>query len=234
MHGSVIWESKSQREVWEGHVTRCVRQGQDINVVFDCRDLGEGQITFTDTVGKQLVTSRFLYFGQKEAPQVSVCGALSSRLGLIVFEGTWTDPIDGLGTWQFYLEVEGIASLVASTVQDTPDSVANATALTQLVAKLAPSSFTEEYGFDIAPTRSGIYRVRECSQKSQDAFQYSSWNGTGWSSPQRTIEQVLEQRMTVPTEKLGESFSKVRSWQGLTEAGWHSMVAQIQNRRANM
>lgn len=226
MKGSVIWESKPQKEVWEGKITRCVCQGQGINVVFECPDLGEGQITFANVTGQQLAIGRFLYYGQHEATRVNVRGVLSGRPGIIVFEGAWTDPLDGTGEWQFFLEVDGIDSLVTNATPASLDSVAVAR-LTRLATTLSPRLFTEPYDFDVNPARPGIYHVREVGQRHQDPFRYSWWDGFSWSATQSTIERVLKQHSSECETRSSVSSPWVASWYGLTEEGWNAMRAQL-------
>jgi len=227
MQGSVIWESKAQGEVWEGKVTRCVVRGEDINVVFDCKELGEGQLTLTNMTGQQLVIGRFLYYGRHEATRVSVRGGLSGRLNVIVFEGAWTDPLDGTAEWQFFLEVEGVDGLATSVTPAILDSAAVNMTFTHLVSTLTPGLFTEHYDFDVNPSRPGIYRVREVGQRQQDPSWYSWWDGVNWSATKSTIEGVLKLHTTASEIQSSRSSPWVASWYGLTEEGWHAMREQL-------
>lgn len=224
MKGSVLWESNAQRETWEGAVARCVRRGRDINVVFHCADLGEGQLTVTDVPGEHLATGRFRYYRQKEAAQVSVRGSLSYRPGILVFDGVWTDPIDGTGQWEFLLEVEGLEGRLSADVPSNAGDLRESAPLTHLVAKFTPEFVTEKHDFRVEPAHQGIYRVWETVVDSQGPSGYAWWDWAGWSEPRSTIEALLEQRTNC--EQPNIHFGWVQFWQGLNKAGWRATRPQ--------
>lgn len=226
MKGWVLWESSHLEEVWEGNVTICVRRGHDINIVFDCTDLGEGQITLVDDTCEQIVNSRFLYYGRLEPTQVSVQGRLARRAGLLVFEGVWTDPIDGTGHWKFTIEIEDVE------VQDSPrakpaasDDDGGAAAKTRSIDAFPPDFFTPWHPVHVQPARPGMYQVRVAGGEAERGTDmlYANWDVTGWNMV-TPMTQGLSRRSGWEPESLSlPDGDSIRSWRGLTEAGYLSM-----------
>ena len=209
MKGLVSWKSAHLREEWDGEVEICVKQGDNINLVFSCTGLGEGQITLTDTDDVQVVTSRFLYYGQKEATQVSVRGRFLRNSAAVVFEGVWTDPIDGTAEWTFMIDLDGdeVPELRRAPLADDEEMTSEPS---QPEALPAADRVTGWYPMGIEPVRHGLYQVR-CDEQG-DAFSYARWNGTTWS-------------IDIPTSGPGSGIrprvnrDNMTSWRGLTEEG---------------
>jgi hypothetical protein len=209
MKRMVTWKSKHSREEWDGEVEICVKQGDNINLVFSCTELGEGQITLTDTDDVQVVTSRFLYYGRQEATQVSVRGRFLRHSEAVVFEGVWTDPMDGTGEWAFMIDLDGdeVPELRRASPADDEEMTFEPS---QLDALPAPDPVTDWFPIDIEPVRRGLYQVRYDGQA--EAFSYASWDGAEWC-----IEK--------PTSGAGSGIrprvnrANMTSWRGLTEEG---------------
>lgn len=209
MKGTVTWKSEHLREEWEGEVEKCVKQGDNINLVFNCTDLGEGQITLTDTDDVQVVTSRFLYYGQQNATQVSVRGRFLHHSEAVVFEGVWTDPIDGTGNWVFLIDLDGdeVPELRRASPADDEEMTSETS---QLDALPAPEQVTDWFPVDIEPVRPGLYQVRFVGRT--EAFSYASWDGKEWciDKPRSGAPSRIRPRV---------NRDNMRSWRGLTEEG---------------
>ena len=210
MKSLVLWESPHLKEVWDGEVTKCVRRGHDINIVFNCTDLGEGQITLADDTGEQILGSRFLYYGRPEPTRVSVRGRLTRRADVLVFDGVWTDPIDGTGEWKFTIEIEDFE--VQDARETKPDT-------------LPPQFLTPWYQVNVQPARAGLYQVRVTAEGTDraDTELQANWDGEAWSivTP-RTLKPISGSGWDPePLPQPGND--RVLFWRGLTEAGYLSM-----------
>jgi hypothetical protein len=226
MKGWVLWDSRHLNEVWDGTVTKFVQRGHDINIVFNCTDLGEGQITLADDTCEQAISSRFLYYGRLEPTQVSVEGKLVRRAGILVFEGVWTDPIDGTGHWKFTIEIEDAAIEASPEVEPAAkNDVGSDAEKSGSVDAFPPDLLTPWYPVHVTPARPGIYQVRVASEALNRATTmiYANWDDKGWS--------ILTPM--APRPLLGSGWESaplflpdsdwIRSWRGLTEAGYLSL-----------
>lgn len=209
MKGMVTWKSEHLREEWDGEVEICVKQGDKINLVFSCTDLGEGQITLTDTDDVQVVTSRFLYYGRQDATQASVRGRFLRHSEAVVFEGVWTDPIDGTAEWAFLIDLDG--DEVPQLGRASPAYDKEMTSETsQLDALPVPNRVTDWFPMDIEPVRPGLYQVRFVGRT--EAFSYASWDGAEWCIDKPTSGTPSRIRPRGNRDNMA-------SWRGLTEEG---------------
>lgn len=214
MLGKVFWESGHAGEEWDGGVDVCVQLGNLINVVFNCTDLGEGQITLTNTTDEQVATSRFTYYGHQDATRVGVRGRFHRRPEVLVFEGIWTDPIDGTGEWKFTIEFDDVDKL---TLTDT--SLAGAEPASDALAEQAPCTegLTDWYPIDVEPARPGVYQVlfRGRSGWDADRIEYLDWDGARWRpAPATTGPQAA------PGPAPGTETATMESWRGLTRVAY--------------
>ncbi|TQK01146.1 hypothetical protein [Herbaspirillum sp. SJZ107] len=212
MKGLVSWKSDHLREEWDGEVEICVKQGSNINLVFSCTDLGEGQITLADTDEVQVVTSRFLYYGQQVATQVGVRGRFSQHADALVFEGAWTDPIDGTGEWKFTIDLDTDAMPELRHAAASTDKDATSGEERSFNDMLSPGQVTEWYPVDVEPARPGLYQV--LLERQAGTVEYANWNGAEWSlkAPTANASSSIHPRMNAGT-------GDIKSWRGLTEAG---------------
>ena len=226
MKGSVKWSSKHLQETWHGEVTKCMQQGDKLNVAFKCENIGEGEITLAITPDDQVYRSSYYYYGVLGATLPQVRGRLSFSPGHIYFSGTWTDPKDGTGMWDFEIKITGhevVESVATACVPEQRDN-ARQHLIDELLERLVPDYFTPWYEEDVTPLRTGIYRVTiPANYRTSSGFAYAFWDGSHWGGATDNVGQ-LTNASPVSGFRFGDDY---RSWSGLTESGHRQILSLL-------
>ena len=210
MKGLVSWTAEGYESGY-GKVTICKQDDTRLNVVFTCRDVGEGQITLAITTAEQFASARFVYDeDERTRTFAGVVGRMSWQPESLQFEGRWDDQ-DADTVWSFSIEVEEF-NLAPGTTGSSAAPDPQMESLDEILDTLDRRYLTDWFEPDVTPALPGVYRV-EPHYLATSYLAYAIWDGTGWSSARRNVDELANlgwQERVVQGE---------RYWLGLTEEG---------------